>query len=1405
MNAIQPAHAHLPLTNLASLEPKQSASTLMIPQPAPPEAAISDTSSDEHDNPATLKKAFGERCNWKELAAALRTLLDEANKAFPGELSSDQQSRLEVQLASRLTTLSLPVCEDSTYYQKHKLTPANYVVSLHTYLSGSGLSAPKTLDELLALYQVAIKHIQIHPLGNFSGALSWPTPMAVQDQQAIIDLLNAPGSTLPGLPLTDKKGGALGYLLSGSNLSDNDLKKASNATETLLASAKAQALGKAIQTHLGGIATNTSVNDYLLAAIHLGLDPESLNNAARNSVAGFDLGQRQHWGKSAAAVIESLSRHLVKEGRASPPSADLAARILLARTAPEHLVKDIPPSVTYGSIPWTQLTIAAAKLEAQSPGRVLTMTYSEVLTAAEAAVDAQRIQPIQREALNNWAAVNGLLNTDPAPTDAEIRRSFITQQNAVQDISIALATPIPDREAMGLELLRKEFPGAEDRVFKVKNILKARLHEGRPGRAPGEYSMLDIVMQGDRVTHDDNEHWVTNDKRIPIQAFCDKSASGKLTVEDDFTKRYTSAIEDQVNGHTGLTKYLISTLPPEDRKNFEYGQLEFFHTNEYKIGTDFWTKSLTTKGHTLDVKITRDKQVNVYRIDTRAGTITKENYLSDGYSPPYKLETRNASTLKKTVSFNPFPDDHTEQSKEKKTVSQTPQVFDSERTNYIAKVFAHSLDLHGDDLLQHARGVTSYDKDIADNKAVRDFFLNLIPLRSAIVNFTQGNVAEGVFDLGLDVIGLLSLGTGKAAQAGKVLAKGVTSVNAASKAVRFLGTVAIEAVNPLSGAGGMLREAGGLIHSGARLGREAVNVLKGASGNYDLLKAAGTQHGLAAVGSYKVADHSLEAGAVFRDGNWYAYDVAKGKPYGAPLNDFQPRVAAAAGEVKVLDTPELLGYEVAISPDLLRVKGLQANVYVGPGNKEYIKIDGRFYQSKLKDGQRVVQHPSASRADTAVRDLGSAGWEPSVTANRLLGGHPSTPAAWKIGDNTYILPMDDVKITTGSVASIYSVKYDGTNYSVTFDSQVGAWSSGPNIDGKTRYFWRSANNKWERGTLDQLKRAKKIDAHNYSFVELTTPAILHAPKNVRPLPKDIHYFWAGGDIRDALVKNIAQNAEKMPGFKSILHVDADTPEVFQTIKAKLERDAPGMTVMNLHEDSFFQSLKTTDIYSYFRQGQGRNLAAASDVARYPLMNKYGGIYLDTDDSIKGSVGSAGLNAGDADILVGRPITHPVANEKNFYNTSNFATQMDNPVVTEMIAEMNRRFTKNKPYFEGSRPTASRNAQGSVNYTPEFLEYEGKIFETVGPMMFDDVLKSRRPDIYDLGFDGMSKERKWLHGSLLNGALFNLESDTRKYFERKGITAPHELKQHLQEAKRHYQAFREQLKIQIGGEHSWIDS
>lgn len=935
--------------SIPSLQGAQSSTTADQPPLSTPPAA-----PDALDNPAALHTAFGDSCNWQTLAKHLQTIIQTSD-----EHESDPSARLK--------NISLVVCEDSSYYRNHALMSTDKV-SLDAFIRGSGLNAPKTLAELVTLYNHVVKRAQTPPLGNFSGALSWPAPLAQRDRVAIRHLLQSTDSGLPGLPLANPDKGVLGYLLSASSVSDADLKVTTRAMEKLLGSPKAQALGQAIQAAQGGLPTNTSVNDYLMAAIVLGLDPESADETSVNKTADFDLAQPGHWGRKAKDVIDGLSRHLITKGRAGTQTAELAARLLLAKTAPEFLVRDIPASVTYGSLTWTQLAIATARIEADTPGRALSMSYTEVLAGAgQLDSHPSLLQDIQQKALMDWGVANGLLHrTTPTPSEKEsVRVEYNRQIQALTTASNLAQTLIPSRREMALEVLKAAFPDLDPKLFEVKGLVGVFRVPGRTGRVDGPRSMLDIVMHGKRLGA--NEHWESSDKRIPAAAFCQLQESGKLQVADTFKAEYDEAISATEQGHQGLVRYLLSTLPPQDRKNLEYGELEFFHTNDYTLGFGMGiapSKTLKKRGHTLRVKTTLGGEVNIYEIDTKNATVEKQNYWIRRYTPPYtdqNLHQREGDVSSETRLFSPFKDEQPDLAKARPFASADMPTLGSARSDYIGRVFAKSLALDNEDVSRQARGQTSYDDETAANSAVGEFFLNLIPFRSAIKNFADGNIANGLFDLSLDVIGLVTLGAGKAVQAGKVLTKGIAGLRGAARAVRFIGATTIEAFNPLSGVGDLTLGAIQMASKGGRRvltkGVEIVNQFRGASGSYDLLKAASQPYEAAAIGTFKVAGETVEGGAVLHNGQWYALDVEKLRPYGGPLEAFEPSTRAMNGRILApsLDNGLYTTFKVPEST----INGLSRNsqgIYVAAdGHRSHIRHTDSNGRSAVYEVRQVTR------------------------------------------------------------------------------------------------------------------------------------------------------------------------------------------------------------------------------------------------------------------------------------------------------------------------------------------------------------------------------------------------------------------------------------------------------------------
>lgn len=957
------------LRSTPSLAPAIQSSLTVDPQRQP---SIAQDNPVSLDNPAALKTAFGDSCNWKTLTQKLQAVLESLSQRFAQGAYPDATS-FAADLALSLNRISIPVCEDSTYYRQHALTPQS-LVSLQSYLQGCGLSVPTTWAELVDLNQRITLRAQVHPLGNFSGALAWPIPLGNEDQRAIIALMQSASSGLPGLPLVDESKGTLGYLFTDSSVSDADLRAPTLAIEKLLGSPKAQALGQAIQTALGGFATDRSLNEYLLAAIQLGLDPESCQAPERNHVAGFDLAQPAQWGQRPSTVIEGLRRHLLDKGRVTEQTALLGARLVLAKSAPQFLVKDIPPGVTYGSLAWTQLTIATARIEADSPGRALNLSYAQALASAEQVDTPQPLlQDIQKKAMTDWALANGLLSS-ATPTDAElepVRLEYNRQLLALTTASSLAKTPIPSRREMALDALKAAFPNLDPALFEVKRVVGVFQIPGRAGKVDGPRSMLDIVMHGKKLG--DHEHWMSADPRLPVSAFCTLRESGKLEVAENFASDYEQAITAAKKGHQGLAQALLATLPVQDRKNLEYGAVEFFHTNEYKMGFGMLvapSETLKRRGHTLRVKTTLGGEVNIYEIDTKGGTVKKQNFLIRRYTPPYtdkKLREEDGDPIHKTVQFKPFKDEQPDLAKAQPNASTGKLTFDSARSEYIGRVFAESLDLRNDDLLAQARGQTAYDNEADSLKAAGEFFLNLIPLRSAIVNFSKGDIGAGLFDLGMDFIGLVTLGAGKAAQAGKAFSKGISSLRGVSKVARFVGTTAIEAFNPLSGVGDLTVSAARFINKGGRQvlakGRETVNQLRGASGSYDVLKAASKQHEAVATGILKVAGEPVEGAAVLHKGQWYAFDADQMRPYGGPLEGFTADTHAVDGVLGKASVEPASELSNAVSG---RVKvpeatldGLSRNsqgVYVGAdGHSSYIRHTDSAGQSAVYEVRQVTR------------------------------------------------------------------------------------------------------------------------------------------------------------------------------------------------------------------------------------------------------------------------------------------------------------------------------------------------------------------------------------------------------------------------------------------------------------------
>ncbi|MCF5545820.1 hypothetical protein [Pseudomonas salomonii] len=828
--------------------------------------------------PDALRTQQADQQNLRNLAAQLRGI---DTRAHGKPVTPDA-------VLSGLNNSRLTAQKDSAY--AHVQPTAQTLATVITHL---GFELPRTVEEVAALAQKLEQKASQHPLGDFGGALTWPIPMAPADQHSLRAFLKSDTTGLPGLPLPPHGNGVLTYLLSGSSVSQSDLQDPTVAVQKLLDSPKARALGQALQDHLQGAATDTSLYDYVLAAIHLGLDPESLKSPERNKIAEWPLHDPDHWGQPPSEVVACLSRHLEKNGRANSKTVKLATHLLLSRVAPQFLIKDIPDSVKIGSVAWFNLTVAAAAIEAERPGTVANMTFAEVMCDAQKCAPSPANAHAQTRALVDWGVASGVLvkNADDSYSPEQLntlQAAFNRQVNRRLVAGQTLDDALPTREGIARARLIERF-GDLGELFDAK-VLGTDQYRGEPGQVGlgGLHSLLDIAM----MDMPNPRPFMSTDPRIPLEAL---NSNPRFGVREEFDQQFARAIAEKKDAVATTVQHMISQLPLEDRKKFQFGKLEFFYEGSSRLSTGFWGSTPDKNKPQLLVKVELEGQITTYEIDLNRGTIE--------WAPLSRITEPKPRQADRVFTVNQVKLEGagSRLSMEQPVTEGPLDSFNSGRSYRIGTVFAEHLELDDPAIKEQARGQTTLDKLEGGPKPLSDFLLNLIPFRSAVINFKKGNYGDGIFDLTLDIFGFLSAG---AATAGKLIKIGGSALTAGAKglkAVQIIGAATLGLLNPVSGLGDLA--VGGL----KLLGKGGNYLLSKGADAISALKTASKSHGVVATGTFKLAEQSVEGMAVFREGKWYGYNPVSDRPYGPPLKDFTPQIAALEGEIKLSFTESWLG------------------------------------------------------------------------------------------------------------------------------------------------------------------------------------------------------------------------------------------------------------------------------------------------------------------------------------------------------------------------------------------------------------------------------------------------------------------------------------------------------------------
>ncbi|MBO0496237.1 hypothetical protein [Pseudomonas sp. Marseille-Q1929] len=810
-----------------------------------------------------------------------------SNKVIDPLLSSLVSGAEGDALARSLENTSMPVDPSSSYYREQGMTPGA-TVSLKRFIEDNGWLMPTTLDELRNLYRSATSATPASPLyGDLGGALSWPVPPSKKDQLASY---YHPLQMVP----RGEQHGLFNQLTRNLVLDKSTLARPRRVIEDIVNSKAGQDLGKALQHKHGTIPGESGVRDWLLAALQLSLDQETLldrsGHSARNTVAGFNLASPEHIGKHPSTITQALAEHLQGLQRTSAEFAPVATHLLLAHRAPAFLVKDIPASITYGSHSWLSLTVAVARLEAKAPGSTALMTYAQVMQQADLAPITAQEQAVeytaQHTALTDWGVANGIIavNAKDEYSQAQmttVRTAFAKQIEELSSASNTFATDMPTRRELAIQALKKAY--GEDIDYEKPCIESETKAQDRDDVGP--HSIVDIYLnRGFEGAL--GRGWRSTDPSVPIDRL--KVSRDLPNIDEVFAKAFPAYASNMEKAIGTQVKHLIATLPLEDRRNIEQGKLDIF--KEVRVKTDNFgvvTKHTVPHNNSLLLRLERNGAANVYEINLQQNTIRKRED-KQNVVPGERVEgTRagiTASEYPRVVPEGRYAATMTDEKPQ--ADASIPNSYASDRTAYIGAALVKSADIRGFE--GQARGQTTFESRQPFYKKSREFLLNLVPLYSAVKNFQAGNIGEGILDLALDAFGFL-VGAGAAAKGAKALQAGATAAARIGRAARIIGRAAIGSLNPLDGVGALLSN---LLRGGKKGSLQAYRLLRGNADSYDLLKAS-KHYDASAVGTFKIEDTIVEGPAVLTQGKWHAFDTFSGQPYGKALDDFQPSIRAS--------------------------------------------------------------------------------------------------------------------------------------------------------------------------------------------------------------------------------------------------------------------------------------------------------------------------------------------------------------------------------------------------------------------------------------------------------------------------------------------------------------------------------
>lgn len=1125
-------------------------------------------------------------------------------------------------------------------------------------------------------------------------------------------------------------------------------------------------------------------------------------NHSEGYVCGLNLNTQAMGEDSIREVRRQVMEHLRNTLQCTTENAmRLAFELIAGRYCPQLMIYDVPHDLLYG---YTRDSInfrhAVALAESAHDGASVALGYkrlidllNETLSQSMNHDEQLAITVLRREPVLHFAMCRGKIpfmdTGEVKPEEVMIALQYAIELEEQQSGAMTTLVQLPpDRKKMALQQLLEHHPLID--VNKTWPFTESEIHQ---------YFVPRFKTRGRNMNMSLIERYMTcgQDRAFSdsVLGFDSKGLGGCTLLKafneqfDAFQQKYNAALRVQLI-------HAINDLTPELRRdllNADHFLRVSFTVEGQEVPGFYGVLAFSTAPHTTHfhevicpsgtIRQIRAEGTKQLLFDADDWALTEANRYVTGV-PELDQEAYligKPGTLKATPAL-----------KLSFTWNNPPEVSEPERVQQLCEKMVNSIFSQSLSQLRPAfKGSTPYES-YRDELVGRTetIFKVIIPFYSLYRDIESKSVTAWTVLFGALEILAFVVPFGKAAYSGfrasftlgKIVVRGTSfgvskfALNSmktlyASKAfATTLGKGLISAANPFALAGLMFRV--GL--KGSAFIQHTLQTRKLLNNAIALIELKTTLNPEAAYSSFLTAP--LIQPTIFNTPS-----------INAPLTPFNPDFSWGMRKLSIAQQHQFHIDNVDLSA-AQRVD----NIYSVAGSS-YIRMQGNIFAISRPSSSASLNLYKGNVVGPEVRfNAAEKIWE---LAHSGLAGGMETASDVSFFQRRLSVPMEGViNLNDPGATPDYSIMLSGYTVPVAYDAHLGHWRErivqaipGTPSEVDVTFgdpVWLNTAGKWHKGSIGTLNALKSSLQPSKSLVSFSLPQLPQLPQNPVTIPNQIHYVWIGTQLPgNHLIDNIAKNLKQSTGFTSTLHLDVDAT-LFEKIKFTCQIYAPQLKVSKIKDEAFYEVFKNSsnaEQYTCIVEAEHKTWSAASDVIRFPLINYYGGLYLDLDDVLIIPLVADTIKAAPHDLLLGGIVAEKAVDFEG-YNTSHFGSHPNNNLLSAISAEMHKRFLDNKAFYLEPKPALDGALTGEalIKNQADYKAYHKKYFQLTGPTLMNDVLRDKVPDVYRTVFQLMPK-----YSTLQTQGIYDVTHH-----------------KHAIDCTNHYFPFACKYIIDVGNEHSW---